>query len=228
VVANRTSKRSSQRALAAERSRVSFFLTLVPLVWLCTLGACSGGGWDTATELPKTPRRPDGVALEPAAAMPPSVDRAEAKGVVALREPLADKDVEDLVRAYLRAFEREDEQALSQLLAQDAVSLGRQGSSRQQLVDIWRTKMRSFEYQRLAGLEVARISLIERHTYDTLGTPGAPSRPAEMRPGDLYVRVPIATPRVGSEQLFGDVLVLLLRREDGRLKIAGQADESGN
>jgi hypothetical protein len=47
-----------------------------------------------------------------------------------------------------------------------------------------------------------------------------------MRPGDVYIRVPIATPRVGSEQLFGDYLVLLLRREDGHLKIAGQADES--
>jgi hypothetical protein len=49
-----------------------------------------------------------------------------------------------------------------------------------------------------------------------------------MRPGDLYVRVPIATPRVGSDQLFGDILVLLLRREEGRLKIAGQADETGS
>ena len=88
--------------------------------------------------------------------------------------------------------------------------------------------MKSFEYQRLAGLEIARISQLERHTYETLGTPGALPRPAEMRPGDLYIRVPIATPRVGSDQLFGEVLVLLLRREDGRLKIAGQADENGN
>jgi hypothetical protein len=165
--------------------------------------------------------------------MPAVSDRAEARGVVALREPLADKDVEDVVRAYIRAFEREDDQALIQLLAQEAASLGRPGSTRQQLVEIWRTKMKSFEYQRLAGLEVARLSQLERHTYETLGslgtlgTLGTPARPAEMRPGDLYIRVPIATPRVGSEQLFGDVLVLLLRREDGRLKIAGQADENG-
>ena len=159
--------------------------------------------------------------------MPAVADRAEARGVVALREPLADKDVEDVVRAYIRAFEREDDQALIQLLAQEAVSLGRQGSSRPQLIEIWRTKMKSFEYQRLAGLEVARVSQIERHTFETLGAPGAPARPSEMRPGDLYIRVPIATPRVGSEQLFGDVLVLVLRREDGRLKIAGQADENG-
>ena len=108
------------------------------------------------------------------------------------------------------------------------MSLGRQGSTRQQLVEIWRTKMKSFEYQRLAGLEVARISQIERHTYETMGAPGSPPRPAEMRQGDIYIRVPIATPRVGSEQLFGDILVLLLRREDGRLKIAGQADENGS
>jgi hypothetical protein len=158
--------------------------------------------------------------------MPPASDRADARGIVALREPLADKDVEDIVRAYIRGFEREDDQALVQLLTQDAVILNRPGSNRQGLIDTWRTKLKSFEYQRLAGLEVARISLIERHTYETLGGPGALPRPPEMRPGDVYVRVPIATPRLGSEQLFGDVLVLLLRREDGRLKIAGQADES--
>jgi hypothetical protein len=200
----------------------------VACIVVTTVATACSGGWDSATELPKTPRRPDGVALEPPPAMPSPSDRAEAKGVVALREPLADKDVEDVVRAYLRAFEREDEPALVQLLAQEASSLGRQGSTRQQLVETWRTKLKSFEYQRLAGLEVARISQMERHTYDTLGMPGAPPRPPEMRPGDLYVRIPIATPRVGSDQLFGDVLVLLLRREDNRLKIAGQADESGN
>ena len=159
--------------------------------------------------------------------MPSVSDRAEARGVVALREPLADKDVEDVVRAYLRGFEREDESGLLSLLAQEATSLGRPGSTRQQLVEIWRTKIKSFEYQRLAGLEIARLSQIERHTYETLGIPGAPARPPSMRPGDLYVRVPIVTPRIGSEQLFGDALVLLLRREDGRLKIAGQADETG-
>lgn len=197
-------------------------------VFALVAAACGGTGWETSTEMPKTPRRPDGVAIEPPPAMPAPSDRAEASGVVALREPLADKDVEDVVRAYIRAFEREDDQALVLLLAQEAVSLGRSGSTRTQLVEMWKTKMRSFEYQRLAGLEVARISQIERHTYETLGAPGSPGRPSEMRPGDLYIRVPIATPRVGSEQLFGDVLVLLLRREDGRLKIAGQADENGS
>jgi len=182
---------------------------------------------ETATELPKAPRRPDGVVLEPSLGVPAASDRAPAAGIVALREPLADKDIEDVVRAYVRAFEREDLEALVHLLAQEAAPLGR-GGGRNQLIDVWRTKMKNFEYQKLAGTEVARVSQLERHTYETLGAPGSPARPPEMHPGDLYVRIPIATPRIGTEQLFGDILVLLLRREDGRLKIAGQADESGS
>ncbi|MBS2015816.1 MAG: hypothetical protein JST00_23210 [Deltaproteobacteria bacterium] len=186
---------------------------------------CGGGALETATELPKTPRRPDGVVLEPPPVLPAAADRAPASGVVALLEPLADKDIEDVVRAYVRAFEREDSDSLVRLLAQEAAPLGR-GGGRTQLIELWRTKMKNFEYQKLAGVEIARISLIEKHTFETLAVPGGIPRPSEMRQGDLYVRVPIATPRLGSDQLFGDILVLLLRREDGRLKIAGQADEN--
>jgi hypothetical protein len=204
--------------------RTSKLFSLVVLV----AGCAGSGALETATEMPKGPRRPDGVALEQPPAIPTASDRAPATGVVALREPLADKDVEDIVRAYLRAFEREDDKALELLLATDAAPLGRQGSTRVQLLELWKTKMRNFEYQRLAGMEVARISQMEKHTYDLLGQPGSLPRPPEMKPGDLYVRVPIAAPRIGSEQLFGDILVLLLRREEGRWKIAGQADETNN
>jgi hypothetical protein len=195
------------------------------VVLALTFGGCAGS-LETVTELPKAPRRPDGVVLEPVPALPAALDRAPASGIVALRVPLADKDVEELVRAYVRAFEREDLEALVQLLAEEAAPLGRAGA-RSQLVELWRARMKSFEYQRLGGVEVAQIAKLERYGFDATGGAGAPERPPSMRPGDLYVRVPIATPRVGSDQLFGDVLVLLLRREDGRLKIAGQADESG-
>lgn len=197
------------------------------------LAACSGvGALETRVpeegEAAKAKRHPDGVVLEPPPAMPPLSDRASATGVVALREPLADKDVEDMVRAYLRAFEREDMTALEQMTAHDAVPLGRAGGTRAQLVETWRTKIKNFEYQKLAGLEVARFSQIEKYVFDALNVPGAPTRPPEMKPGDVYVRVPILTPQIGTERLFGDVVALLLRREDGRLKLAGQADEQAN
>lgn len=197
------------------------------------LAGCSGTG-SLETRVPeegeasKAKRRPDGVVLEPPPAMPPISDRANAAGVVSLREPLADKDVEDIVRAYLRAFEREDMVALEQMTAHDAVPLGRGGGGRAQLIEVWRTKIKSFEYQKLAGLEVARFSQIEKYVFDGLNVSGAPTRPPEMKPGDVYVRIPILTPQIGTERLFGDVLVLMLRREDGRLKLAGQADEQNN
>jgi hypothetical protein len=196
---------------------------LVVVAAVALVAGCAGAGaLETATSVPKTPRRPDGIVLEPAPALPVAMERASASGIVALREPL----VEEVVRAYLRAFELEDIDALEQLLAQDAAPLGR-GGGKQQLLELWRSKMKNFEYQKLAGVEVARIAQIERHSYESLSASAGPMRPAEMRPGDLFVRVPIATPRIGSDQLFGDILVLLLRREGGRLKLAGQADENG-
>jgi len=198
---------------------------LLGAMMLWCAGCIGASPLETTTELPKAPRRPDGVVIEPPPARPAAVDRAPATGMVALREPLADKDVEQVVRAYLGAFEREDLDALVQLLAQDAVPLGRAGS-KAQLIELWRTKMKNFEYQRLAGVEIARFAQIERFGYEALAASGGPQRPLEMRPGDLYVRVPIATPRVGTDPLFGDILVLLLRREDGHLRVAGQADEN--
>ncbi len=195
------------------------------LALACALVACGSGTLETATEMPKTPRRPDGVVLEPPPALPPAQERAAASAVLSLREPPFDQDVEEVVRAYLRAFEREDLDGLVQLLAQEATPIGR-GGGRTQLVDLWRARMKSFEYQKLAGAEVAKLGQLERKTYDGFTTPAAGTRPPEMRPGDVLVRVPIATPRIAGEQLFGDVLVLLLRREDGKLRIAGQADES--
>lgn len=197
---------------------------LAGLTLLTSLASCSGGALDTAASTPRGPRRPDGVLLEPPPAMPSVHERVFVAAVVGLREPALDRDVEGVVRAYLSAFEREDIAALGDLLGDAASPLGRPGG-RASLVDLWRGRLKSFEYQKLAGTEIARMGQLERRSYDAF-TGDGPPRPAEMRPGDVLVRVPIATPRVNGEPLFGDVLVLLLRRESGRLVIVGQADEA--
>ena len=75
------------------------------------------------------------------------------------------------------------------------------------------------------GVEVARVDRIERYAYDDLGGPGAPARPAEMREGEILVRVPVATPRMGSDRSLGDVVVLLLRRDGERFLIAAFGQE---
>lgn len=194
---------------------------------VCTAStvACGSGGLETATEMPRAPRRPDGVVIEPTPALPPVQERAAIAPVLALREPALDREVEDVVRGYLGAFEREDIGALQALVSEGATPLGRPGG-KSTLVELWRGRFKTYEYQRLAGTEIARFAQLERRGYDGFGE-GGPPRPAEMRPGDVLVRVPIAMPRVNGEQLFGDVLVLLLRRENGKLVIVGQADESG-
>jgi hypothetical protein len=178
----------------------------------------------TAVEAPSqasTPRHPDGVLIEPPVAIPPATDRAPARGVVALREPLADEAIKDVVRQYVRAWVAEDQTALQQLLTLDAVSLDPAHTARGAMVEAWTHRMQTLDYKKLAGQEIARLDRIERYEYGDVGLPGAPARPAEMRPGDILARVPIATPRVGAEQLFPEVLVLLLRRDEGRFRIAG-------
>jgi len=181
----------------------------------------------TVVEVPAAPRHPDGVVLELPAALPLATDSAPARGVVALREPLADEALNDVVRDYLRAWIAENRAEIEQMLTLDCASLDAVRQSRSSLLETFKGRMNNLDYKRLAGVEIARLDRIERADYAGLGLPGAPPRPPEMRRGDLLVRVPIATPRIGSEQLFPEVLVLLLRREEGRYRIAGIGEENG-
>jgi hypothetical protein len=172
-------------------------------------------------DVPPIERHPDGVLIEPPSPIPVAGDRAEARGVVALREPLPDEAVQSIVTQYLRGWTGESLDTLEQLLTADAVSLDTAHQSRAQLREAWRTRMQTLDFKKLAGVQVARLDRIERFEFADLGAPGAPPRPPEMHPGDVLARVPIASARVGAEQLFPDVLVLLLRREEGRYRIAG-------
>jgi hypothetical protein len=186
---------------------------------------CASGPVVTAAELPTVPRHPDGVLLEPPPALPTPEDRAEARGVVLLREPLGPEAVRHLVTDFLHAFVQEDIDALLTLLLPNAGPLD--GPRRGTLRDTWYARMRSFDYSKLSGEEIAHFDQIERAEYDDLGEPGEPPRPTMMRRGDVLVRVPIATPRVGTDQVFPEVLILLLRRDEGRFKIAGVGEENG-
>jgi hypothetical protein len=219
---------TNRKSKGCDRGRVRRVLAcLAPLA----IGACAAPRPPvTAVSIPEAPRRPDGVVVEPAPALPVATEHATARGVVALREPLGDEAVAQVVRAFFRAFEREDLDALRNLVTEDAMPMAALRGSRSSLLELWGQRMKTLDYGRLAGSEVARVDAMERWSYAALeGSATAPTleRPAEMRPGDLLVRVPIATPRVGSEQLFGDVVTLLLRRDGRGYKIAGFAEENG-
>ncbi|WP_394828861.1 hypothetical protein [Pendulispora albinea] len=192
----------------------------------------------TGPEAQPAPRRPDGVVLDPPAAIPLAVDRVAARGVVALREPLGDEALFDVVRTYVTAFQHEDVDGLIQLLAFDAVALDAKGPrSRSAIVDAWRARFRNLDYAKLVGTEVIDFDAIERYTAQNLGSAGSsssssssssfgvPARPAEMRDADVLLRIPVAAARVAGERYFGDVILMLLRRDGERYRIAGLAEE---
>lgn len=203
---------------SSRSERLARALVIVSVV----ISAGCSRSFDTVTSFPKEPRRPDGVALEQPLTVPESVERGRASSsIVTLRERYETAALVGLVRAYFRAFEREDADGLGRLLAQDAVLLRRPGAN---VVESFRARMRTYEYQRIAGLEVARFDKIERYASDDV-VPFA--KPAEMQEGDVLVRVPVLVSRVGGDPLFGEVLVLLVRREEGELRIAGVAEDPG-
>jgi hypothetical protein len=183
----------------------------------------------SAPSLPDGPRQPDGVVLEPASAVPEPEERAFAGGVVSLREPLGSEAVLTVVHRLFRAFAHEDAEALQAILTDDATVLGasRGGRGKGTLFDQWKARVKNPSYARLAGLELVDRDRIERFAYQDLGGAGAPERPPAMKHGELLVRFPVETPRLGSEQLFGDTMTLLLRRDGRTYKIAGVGEENG-
>jgi hypothetical protein len=172
-------------------------------------------------------RRPDAVVIEPAPARLSARARADAYGVVALRQPIADEAVVALVRAFLDAWQHESLDAMGDLLAPDASAIDAHGHGRAALVDSFRQRLQAHEYGRLAGLDLVQPERIERSTYDDFDAPGARVRPPEMRRDDLYVRVPLEVTHSGGERYFGDALLFVLRADGGKLRIAayGEAEE---
>jgi hypothetical protein len=169
-------------------------------------------------------RRPDAVPLESSAALPVARGHEQARGVVALLEPAPDAAVADLLRAFVDGWRSESIDALASLLTADAGPLDARGRGRAALVDGWRARLRAHPYGRLEGTEVLRSDRIERWSEGELGSSGSAVRPPEMQPGEFLVRAPLEVTRIGNERVFGDVIEMVLRPEEGKLRIAAYGE----
>lgn len=198
-------------------------LRLWPRVLLCGALGC-GSAQTTTTTTTSPPRRPDGVVLEPLPALPRPAARADAHGIVSLREPLGAGKVADVVQAFVAAWQRESLDAMVVLLTPDAGPVEGRARGRAGLVEGWRQRLHAHEYARLAGMELVRSERIQRWDRDELGAPGAPKALPEMLPGEVYVRVPLEVTTVAGEKLFDDVLVMILRPDDGNYRIAAYGE----
>ncbi|MDP8998864.1 MAG: hypothetical protein M3O46_01995 [Myxococcota bacterium] len=180
---------------------------------------------DGATE--PAPRRPDGVVVEPPPAMPIPTERAESGGVIALREPLGGDAVRDVVVAMLDAWQHESLDQMVALLANDAGPIEARSRGRSPLIESWRQRLRAHEYGRLVGVNLVRVERIERYGWEDLSAPDTPARPPDMHTEEIYVRVPLEVTRLSGERVFGDTMLLLLRREGRKYRIVAYGETDG-
>ncbi len=162
--------------------------------------------------------------LEPPPAIPPAVATAEARGVVTLRPSLSSEAIHDCVRDLLEAWQHASLDELTGLLASDAGPIEARGRGPGALTEAWRQRLHAREYRRLEGMDLARPDRVEHYSYGELGVEGAPARPADMHPDETYVRVPLEVTQVNGEKYFEGTIVLLLRGDHGRAKIAAYGE----
>jgi hypothetical protein len=180
----------------------------------------------SVVELPKTPRQPDGVVLDPEPALPRAAESVPARGVIALKEPIGEAVVAAAVDAFFIPFTSHEPEALEGVLSHAARLLDSHGASSYTIVrDELLRRIAAFK---LAGVRSVHVDGIERYDYGDLGESGAQSRPAEMRKGDILARVHLTTPHLGGDRLFGDIVVLLFRWDEdadgpgrARLRVVG-------
>lgn len=170
-----------------------------------------------------------GIPVEPVSTLPKVSDKAStSEGVATLRAPVSTEQVMGLVRRLFEAFHARETAGVEPDLDDAIVDLRSDGEStrpRYQVVNDWRMRMKNTQaYEQLEVEAMYRPQDVEIWARDELGLPGRPARPQSMTEGDLLVRIPVATPRVGADVLFGDEIKLLLRRDGARYRVRGYGE----
>lgn len=190
---------------------------------------CGASNLETQLDLKDATRKPDGVLVEPTPAMPSPEERGTTQaGVLALRQPIGDEQIAEVVKKYIRAFVDNDSSAFGELFENDAVMFADNGRStaRTTITQNFSERVRQHRAEYRLYPDVARLDRIMQWSSEDLGPHTDPPRPNEMKPGDVYARVPMQSPlSQAGDPLYKNTLVILLRRgPDRQLKIAGIAE----
>lgn len=169
-----------------------------------------------------------GISVDPISSVPGPADRATVtESVVTLRAPVGTEAVMALVRRVFEAFHARDARSLEPDLDDNILDVKAEGpqKARWQFVNELGARMKSTTaFEQLDVDAMYRPQDVEIYAYGELGLPGRPSRPAAMGTDDVLVRIPVATPRLGADILFGDEIRLLLRRDGARYRIRGYGE----
>jgi hypothetical protein len=202
--------------------------TLATALLVSAFAGCGGvspATFPTVSGLPDDRRRPDGVAIDPASAPPPAIDRAAAgDALVTLRAPLGVDLAVSTVAEFFKRVVIEDAEGLGQLLARDALAIVPSAGGQGQAPNPglwWEQRFRRLDYGKLAGEPIYRESELEIYrAEDALEAPPHPAIQTQtLDDDDVLVRVPIVTARVGADRLLGDQVLFWLRRDGTRFMI---------
>jgi hypothetical protein len=189
----------------------------------CVASSGCLGGVRSASELPEGPRRPDGVAVDPATAQPAARGAAEAReGLVTLKTPLGTDRALATVDEVFRRIVAKERDELAQLFTRDATVVNPSGSGQtMNALNWWTQRFNKLDYQKLAGEPVFRVAEAEvvrgEGALDAASTPAM--RADALGDDDVVIRAPILTTHVGAERFFGDEIIFWLRRDGDRYKI---------
>ncbi len=185
------------------------------------LASCAARPIRTVDALPAAPSV--AIPVDPISSIPTATDKAVAgEGVVTLRTPIGTEQVTALVHRLFEAFHARSLAPIDSDFDDVVVDLasGDAGRPRAQFLAMLQDRMKS-PFDQLDLDQMYRPQDVEIWARDDLGLPGRPVRPNAMGADDVLVRIPIATPRVGADVLFGDEIRLLLRRDGSTYRIRG-------
>lgn len=200
---------------------------LIAVAALCGCGAQQDKAFVTASDLPEERRRPDGVAVDPTSTPPRATDvAATTDGLVTLRTPVGLEQAFNTVQRFFQAIVAEDPDLLGTVLTRDALntnpSLASGGPMNSPSASLfWAHRFRRLDYSKLAGEVVYHENDLDvyREGDELTLSPHPAVRADALSAGDVVIRVPITTSRVGTERLLGDEILIWLRRTGSEYKI---------
>jgi len=168
--------------------------------------------------------------VDPQSALPKPKDVAKTNDVVAtLRAPVPQEAVDALVHHLFEMFHDRSTAPLEDDLDDTIVDLDippTMGDMQRAYwtMNVMTPRLKATSFDQLEVDQMYRPQDVETYAREDLGQPGRPPRPSSMGPDDLLVRIPIATPRLGADVLFGDEIKLLLRRVGSTYKLHGYGE----
>jgi hypothetical protein len=198
-----------------------------PLLLALLIAGCAahqpGLRFETASDLAMDePRRPTGVAVDPASEVPEATPQGDAaRALLVLRPPADLSAAYSVVRAFFAAVVKEDIAELERLLTDNAsLELDAQTGKRRAGA-LWRSRLAQLDYNRLPGQELYRESEIEAYRKSDFEELESRSRPkVELDDQDVVLKVPLLVTKLDKVRVFGSEIVFVLKPLGRSFKIA--------